>query len=89
MQRVGQIVRMLDRAGRAQAGVTFVVRSAQGPVPEMAYVTGEDGCVRIGLPPGTTELEALAADGSAQRFTIDAADEPGCRHDLIIGGAGR
>jgi hypothetical protein len=85
VQRVPQIVRVVGLDGRPVAGVTLAVLSAAGPAPEMAYVTGGDGRVRIGLPPGTAELEAFAADGKHQRFSIDAAKEPGREHELHMG----
>ena len=86
MKRVAQIVRVTDAAARPRAGVTLAVRKAQGPVPEMAWVTGQDGCVRIGLPPGPAELEAFDAAGHRTVFAIEASDRSGQVHDVTLAG---
>ena len=82
MQRVAQILRLLDQQGRPCGEVTLAVVEAEGPAPEMAYLTGPDGRAQIGLPPGRAVLEATAPDGRRQKFSIEAAAEPGREHEL-------
>lgn len=84
MERVPQVFRVLDPAGRPWPGVTLSVVSAQGPFPELAYRTGQDGGVRIGLPPGPAVLEAIASSGTRRRFAIVASGNEGAVHELIF-----
>lgn len=85
MQRVAQILRLVDEAGRPRAGVTLTVLSAQGAVPEMGYRTGDNGCVQIGLPPGAAVIEAILPDGRRQRLSVEAVEETGYEHELKVG----
>ena len=61
--------------GQPLAGIKFVVERAQGPVPEIAYVTGHDGNARVGLPPGETVIRFFLSDGTSQTASLTVADE--------------
>jgi hypothetical protein len=77
---------VVDKDSSPVAGVTLAVLSAEGPVPELAYVTGADGSVQIGLPPGAALLETTDAQGARRRFSIEATATAGHSHDLHLEG---
>jgi hypothetical protein len=52
--------------GRPVAGARIAVERAEEPVPEMMYVTGEDGTVQIGLPKGHVVLRVFAHGKSSR-----------------------
>lgn len=89
VRRVAQIVRVTDAARRPRAGIRLAVLSAQGPVPELGYVTGEDGSARIGLPPGPATLEAIDPEGDRQLFEIEAGQSQGSVCELRMGRDGQ
>jgi hypothetical protein len=86
VKRVAQRLRLRDAGGKPCAGITVAVRDAAGPVPELGYVTGDDGEVQIGLPPGSATLEALLSDGRRHCFAIEASGEPGRCHKVQLDG---
>ncbi len=89
VKRVAQILQVMDAQGVPCPGIALAVASAQGPTPEMAYVTGADGRVRIGLPPGEAVLHAFHSDGGRQTFSIQASSEPEHAHELRMKRAGQ
>lgn len=84
MQRVAQILRVVDETGQPLAGVTLAVLSAQGPVPDLGYRTGDDGRVQVGLPPGATTIEAILPDGKRLCLSLEAVDRAGHEHELRV-----
>jgi hypothetical protein len=85
LARTGQIVRIVDDEQNPRSGVILAVLAAEEPVPEMAYRTGEDGTVRIGLPEGRVVLEATVPGGVSRRFEIQGAQLEGAVHELTLG----
>jgi hypothetical protein len=86
-KRVAQDLRVLNEHGQPCAGVSIAVIVAEGPTPEIAYLTDEEGGVRIGLPPGKATLEAFLPGGGRERFSIDASADPGVRQELRLKGS--
>lgn len=51
-------ITVLDADGTRVSEATVVIVSAEVPVPELGYLTGEDGWLRLGLPLGRVCLAA-------------------------------
>ena len=66
---------MTSKAGERLAGVTLAVERATAPVPEIAYLTGDDGQVRMGLPIGEAVLRVFLPDGSSRTTQLLVRDE--------------
>jgi hypothetical protein len=88
VKRVAQRLHVRDSDGRPCAGITVAVTKAQGPVPELGYVTGDDGEVQIGLPPGPASFEVLLPDGRRHSFAIKVSAESGRCHEVKLDGTG-
>lgn len=73
---------MTSKAGEPLAGVTLAVERATAPIPEIAYVTGEDGRVRMGLPIGEAALRLFLPDGSRRTMQLFVRDEADQVHHL-------
>jgi len=62
----------------------FVVEKAEGPVPEIAYVTGADGVARLGLPPGKVSLRFFLPDGRSCSVLLAITGEPNRTYEVQI-----
>jgi hypothetical protein len=70
--------------GRPQAETRFSVEQAEGPVPELMYVTDAAGIARLGLPPGRVVLRFFLADGGTGTAEFSVGDEPGRTYEARI-----
>jgi hypothetical protein len=78
------VLRVTSKTGEPLAGVGLAVEQATGPVPEIAYVTGDDGRVRMGLPSGEAVLRLFLPDGSSRCAKLFVRDQPDQVHHLQI-----
>ncbi|HEV2606335.1 MAG TPA: hypothetical protein VGU24_22020 [Microvirga sp.] len=75
MERVARIVILSDSGGSPVGGAVVTVARATISVPELAYVTGDDGRVRIGLPPGPALLSVALPSGEVRTIEVAVGDE--------------
>ena len=70
--------------GRPQAETRFSVEQAEGPVPELMYVTDAAGVARLGLPPSRVVLRFFLADGGTGTGEFSVGDESGQTYETRI-----
>jgi hypothetical protein len=70
------IIQVTNRNGRPLAEARIAVEQADGPVPELMYVTDDEGKVQIGLPPGRILLRIFPQGGKSSSAEIEVSDEP-------------
>jgi hypothetical protein len=70
--------------GQPQAETRFSVEEAEGPVPELMYVTDAAGVARLGLPPGRVVLRFFLADGRTGTAEFSVGDEPGGTYNARV-----
>ncbi len=61
----------------------IAVEQAEGPVPEMMYLTGEDGTAQIGLPEGRVMLRIFAS-GKSSRAELQIGVEPEQTYEVRV-----
>jgi hypothetical protein len=84
MDRIPCSLRVADRQGTPLAGVTFAVERAEGPVPEIAYVTDPGGLARLGLPPGKVAIRFILPNGTRPLISVVISRDPGRTYEIII-----
>jgi hypothetical protein len=78
------IVEVRGSHGQVLPHTRIVVESASEPMPEMAYVTDQDGRAQVGLPAGEVGLRMFLADGTSRTSSLRVADEPGRTYALRL-----
>jgi len=84
LTRITCFVHALTEDGRPLADTRFSVEQAEGPVPELMYVTDRTGIARLGLPPGRVVLRFFPADGPAGTAEFSVGGEPGRTYEVRI-----
>ncbi len=65
---VGKVV---DTVGRVVPGASVTIVGSSTAVPEIALLTGEDGCVRLALAAGCYRFKAFGAEGREGEIRLD------------------
>ena len=81
MKRIPCFIHVAKGDGRPLADARISVEQAEGPVPEMMYVTDDAGTVQIGLPPGHVVLRVFSGNKSSVAELV-IASEPGQTYDV-------
>ncbi len=78
------VITVLDLDGNPVANAAVSITEAERPVPEIAYLTGEDGMLSIRLPIGRARLEAHDALGKGSIETIVRVGDGSDRNLTIV-----
>ena len=70
--------------GQPLAGIRFVVERAQGPVPELGYVTGPGGEATVGLPAGEATIRFFLPNGTSRTSVLEIGSESACSYSVTI-----
>jgi hypothetical protein len=81
VKRIPCFIHVVTGDGRPLAGARIAVEQAEGPVPEMMYVTDDAGTAQIGLPPGRVVLRVFSGSKSSVTELV-IGSEPGQTYDI-------
>lgn len=70
--------RVVDANGQPVAEAFVTVEWGTAPTPEITLITDDNGCFRLGLPPGRFRVRATAPDGASATTEVgsEADDKP-------------
>jgi hypothetical protein len=84
VKRITCFIRAIAEDGQPLAETRFSVEQAEGPVPELMYVTDAAGVARLGLPPGRVVLRFFLADRGTGTAEFSVVNEPGRTYEACI-----
>jgi hypothetical protein len=83
VNRVPCFIHVTTGDGHPLPDVSIAVEEADGPVPEMMFVTGRDGVAQIGLPEGRVVLRIFTSRGSSPA-ELQISDAPGQAYTVPV-----